>query len=205
ILAKVTHVSSSFDPFYVLVLYAPATPAARHAFYTDLHSFSALHNLTIWDQLFIFGDFNFSFLQPTSLRTAPVSWQQYLGSFFVNCETSLDSTPLPTFSRRSSTSTIDYIFAPYSMSSSITNHDVQFISPLWTDHALLQTTISLGISEKGRGLWHAHLALASNPAFLSALNSSLTCLFPLFSLDDPQCQWEKVKATMIKTAKKFSG
>ncbi|KAI9032552.1 hypothetical protein CLU79DRAFT_678246, partial [Phycomyces nitens] len=84
ILAKVTHVSSSFDPFYVLVLYAPATPAARHAFYTDLHSFSALHNPTIRDRLFILGDFNFSFLQPTSLRTAPVSWQQYLGSFFVN-------------------------------------------------------------------------------------------------------------------------
>ncbi|KAI9032553.1 hypothetical protein CLU79DRAFT_693261, partial [Phycomyces nitens] len=91
------------------------------------------------------------------------------------------------------------------MSSSITNHDVQFISPLWTDHALLQTTISLGISEKGRGLWRAHPALASNPVFLSALNSSLTRLFPLLSLDDPQCQWEKVKATMIKTAKKFSG
>ncbi|KAL0085529.1 Endonuclease/exonuclease/phosphatase, partial [Phycomyces blakesleeanus] len=205
ILAKETHTSSSFDPFFVLVGYAPASPAARPAFYSDLQSFAILNNPTIRDRLFILGDFNFSFLNPTSLRTAPLPWQHYLGSYFVNCHTSLDSTPLPTFNRSSSTTTIDYIFAPYSMSSSIVNHDVQFISRLWTDHALLQATICLGTSDKGRGLWRAHPSLASNPAFLSALDSALTRLFPLLPQDDPQRQWEVVKATMIRTAKKFGG
>ncbi|KAL0080417.1 hypothetical protein J3Q64DRAFT_1612896, partial [Phycomyces blakesleeanus] len=157
------------------------------------------------DRLFILGDFNFSFLNPTSLCTASLPWQHYLGSYFVNCHTSLDSTLLPTFSRSSSTTTTDYIFAPYSMSSSIINCNVQFISPLWTDHALLQATICLGTSNKECGLWWAHPSLTSNPAFLSALDSALPCLFPLLPPDDSQRQWEVVKATMIRTTKKVGG
>ncbi|KAL0074650.1 hypothetical protein J3Q64DRAFT_1880740 [Phycomyces blakesleeanus] len=204
ILAKVIHTSSSVDPFYVPVVYAPTSPAARSAFYFDLQSFAILNNPTIQNRLFILSDFNFSFLNPTSLRMAPLPWQYYLGSYFVNCHTSLDSKPLSTFSRSSSTTTIDYIFVPYSMSSSIVNHDVQFISPLWTDHALLQATICLGTSDKGHGLWRTHPSLASNPAFLSALDSALTRLFSLLPPDDTQHQWEVVKATMIRTAKKFA-
>ncbi|KAL0087483.1 hypothetical protein J3Q64DRAFT_1482269 [Phycomyces blakesleeanus] len=157
--------SSSFDPFFILVVYETASPAARATFYSDLQSFAILNNPIIQDRLFILGDFNFSFLKPTSLCTAPLSWQHYLGSYFVNCHTSLDPTLLPIFSRSSSTTTIDCMFAAYSMSLSIVNHDIQFISPLWTDHALLQTTICLGTSDKRRGLGVLTLLLPQTPTF----------------------------------------
>ncbi|OAD78919.1 hypothetical protein PHYBLDRAFT_140976 [Phycomyces blakesleeanus NRRL 1555(-)] len=43
VFAKVICVPSSFDPFYVIFLYVPSSPASRHAFYSGLQSIATLN------------------------------------------------------------------------------------------------------------------------------------------------------------------
>ncbi|KAI9007582.1 hypothetical protein CLU79DRAFT_538835, partial [Phycomyces nitens] len=206
ILAKVSHVSDFFSPFYVLVVYAPASqPTARHTFFSDLLSFPILHRPDILERLFIAGDFNLSFHIPRSLRSLSPLCQEYFSTHFIDCHTHPDHNPLPTFRRNDTIiSTIDYIFAPKSFSSSINAASINFVSPSWTDHALLSTTFRFGLSPHGKGLYRTNPLLVNNPTFVSTLTDTLTTLYPTLS-SSSQDNWETVKNSVIRTCKRFSG
>ncbi|KAG2212516.1 hypothetical protein INT45_003110 [Circinella minor] len=111
---RVEHLQQAFTPFYLLTIYAPsASPTLRHRFFTKLyHSPIFDPPLTYSQRMIITGDFNYSYQRPDLHRNAPPEWFAMLTNNFFQCiNNESETTPLPTFRRGNSTSTIDYIFA----------------------------------------------------------------------------------------------
>ncbi|KAI9012138.1 hypothetical protein CLU79DRAFT_431432 [Phycomyces nitens] len=96
------------------------------------------------------------------------------------------------------------MLAPSYFSSSILAPSIDFVSPSWTDHALLTTTVRFGCSPHGKGLYPANPLLVKNPDFVYSLHDVLSTLHPTLSLS-PQENFELFKKTVIRTCKLFSG
>ncbi|KAG0789707.1 hypothetical protein G6F16_008397 [Rhizopus arrhizus] len=118
ILTRVEHPHGAFLPFYVLVLYAPASSGKlRQKFFGGIYDI--LHQSTIdvdLDRLFIMGDFNYSYQRRNLFSQTSMQWVSFLETLFSNALTKDDLHELPTFRRNDDIfSTIDYIFVSDSL------------------------------------------------------------------------------------------
>ncbi|KAG0805737.1 hypothetical protein G6F57_012965 [Rhizopus arrhizus] len=113
ILTKVKHPYNAFEPFWLLVLYAPATSCQQRQQFFD-HVLGLLHNKDLdinLDRLFITGGFNYSYLRPHLSSQTSLQWVSFLNDHFYNALMKDDLHEIPTFRRNETTySTIDYIF-----------------------------------------------------------------------------------------------
>ncbi|KAG1035825.1 hypothetical protein G6F43_013167 [Rhizopus delemar] len=123
ILAKVTHINDQMAPFYILVVYAPASsPRDRLEFFDSLLSYRQLapyDSDSCVNRMIIAGDFNYSLSSPSSTnRTSPPPrWLHFLQCHFQNVMVDLRSLDTPTFRRGPCTqSTIDFIYVSIDMS-----------------------------------------------------------------------------------------
>ncbi|KAG0931705.1 hypothetical protein G6F32_011601 [Rhizopus arrhizus] len=187
ILTKVKHPYNAFEPFWLLVLYAPATSCQQRQQFFD-HVLGLLHNKDLdinLDRLFITGGFNYSYLRPHLSSQTSLQWVSFLNDHFYNALMKDDLHEIPTFRRNETTySTIDYIF---------------------TDHSLLSVTCYLGPSPSGPGLWRGNPLLARKPAYQQYLRQHLDdILLKIPSGWNAQKKWDFVKQQVKKVTRNFA-
>lgn len=206
--AKVTHTNHDFDPFHLLVLYAPADRSTRFTFLTStvLPILSDPSLSSILAQTLIVGDFNYSYARRDSAYlSAPLEWRDFLQEHFVNVMMPMDTTPdlIPTFHSNTGSSTIDYISVPPAMASLCSIPQVLFVNPEWTDHSLLTFFIRCPrVSAGGRGLWKANPMFADSPGFQAKLSQNLTDAYDrLVAVSSPQEAWDYVKCIVQDTCR----
>ncbi|KAG1037102.1 hypothetical protein G6F43_012930 [Rhizopus delemar] len=167
-LTKATHPHNVFAPFYVLVIYAPATSGQHRSQFFD-QLFDLLHSPTLdinLDRLVITGDFNYSYQRPHLSSQTSLQWVSFLDDHFYNALQKDDLHELPTFRRNDNIfSTIDYIFVSQSWCSKVTESNIHKLDASWSDHSLLSITCCIGSSPSGPGLWRGNPVLARNPAY----------------------------------------
>ncbi|OBZ80993.1 Transposon TX1 uncharacterized protein, partial [Choanephora cucurbitarum] len=199
ILSRVHHPHNLFDPFYILVVYAPASSGRdRQQFFSLLLSQLRRPDLALnRDRLFIVGDFNYSYLRGALSSATSNDWLVFLETDFVNTLESSDSHEISTFRRNDTVqSTIDYIFLSKALQSHIMAGEIQLLNPAWTDHSLLSTRCSLGQSPLGSGIWRANPQLLQNPGYLNHLKQALPGLIERSTKDylRPQDRWDNIKS-----------
>ncbi|KAG0978525.1 hypothetical protein G6F29_009263 [Rhizopus arrhizus] len=207
ILSRVSHPHSSYDPFYVLVIYAPASSGRdRRLFFNNLLTTLEAHTHSFdINRLIIAGDFNYSYLRSNLSSATSLQWVSYLDDYFSNIMHDDLSGSLPTFERNDSISTIDYIYVGKPFRSAVESVDLQSIRSEWTDHHMLMATLCVGQSPLGPGLWRANPVLAHNKDYQSQLYQKLTkVLEHLPSHLDFQAQWDHVKAAVKQFTRKFA-
>ncbi|KAG1040676.1 hypothetical protein G6F43_012242 [Rhizopus delemar] len=215
LLVKLTWSDESIEPIFILNLYAPASNVTdRKVFFSNL--LHTLHSMNISDtiiqRLFIAGDFNFSLNNNNQHNTrrsnAPHHFLEFLLSQFDDCINSVqeDFTFRPTFRRADSSTCIDYMFASKSFHRKFNNGNVEYMNKEWTDHALLSTNFTVGISSAGKGLWRANPNLAKNPAYIRKLNEQIdqyvTNKLSKYN-NTPQEKWDLLKKMVKKVTQNF--
>lgn len=181
ILTKVTHPYNAFEPFFVLVLYAPANSGQQRQQFFD-QVLNILHSPALGislDRLFITGDFNYSYLRPHLSSQTSLQWVSFLDDYCYNALLKNGLHELPTFRRNDTIySTIDYIFVSRSLSTHVVDSTLYKLNASWTDHSLLSTTCCLGISPSGPGLWRGNPLLARKPDYQRHLQQHLDVILP---------------------------
>ena len=176
ILTKVNHPYNAFEPFWLLVLYAPATSGQQRQQFFD-NVLELLHNQDLdinLDRLFITGDFNYSYLRPHLSSQTSLQWVSFLNDHFYNALMNDDLHEIPTFRRNEITySTIDYIFVNQAFRTQVIESNLHKLDVSWTDHSLLSVTCCLGPSPSGPGLWRGNPLLARKPAYQQYLRQRL--------------------------------
>ncbi|KAG0807321.1 hypothetical protein G6F20_010457 [Rhizopus arrhizus] len=208
ILTKVKHPYNAFAPFWLLVLYAPATSGRQRQQFFDqvLH---LLHNQDLdinFDRLFITGDFNYSYLRPQLSSQTSIQWVSFLEDHFYNALMNDDLHELPTFKRNDTTySTIDYIFVNQAFRTQVIASNLHKLNASWTDHSLLSVTCCLGPSPSGPGLWRGNPLLARKPAYQHYLRQHLDhILLNIHSGWTAQKKWDFVKRQAKKNKKSLA-
>ncbi|KAI8330151.1 hypothetical protein EDC96DRAFT_414657, partial [Choanephora cucurbitarum] len=86
ILTKVTNPHNLFPPFFILVVYAPASSGReRKTFFNHLLDSLNLPSLDVdSERLFIAGDFNYSYLRPNLFSSTSERWISFLDERFTN-------------------------------------------------------------------------------------------------------------------------
>ncbi|KAG1139313.1 hypothetical protein G6F37_009854 [Rhizopus arrhizus] len=123
----VTHPHNAFDPFYVLVIYAPATSGQHPSQFFD-QLFDFLHPPTLdinLDRLVITGDFNYSYHHPHMSSQTSLQWVSFLDDQFYNALQKDDLHELPTFRLNDNMfSTADYTFVSQPWCSKVIEKDI---------------------------------------------------------------------------------
>ncbi|OBZ87548.1 hypothetical protein A0J61_04403 [Choanephora cucurbitarum] len=172
ILTKDTNSHNLFPPFFILVVYAPASfDRERKTFFNHLLDPLHLPSLDVdFERLFIAGGFNYSYLRSNLFSFNSERWTSFLDENFTNILQAFDLHELPIFCHNASaSSTIDYIFAGRSLHQSVVAASLQMVNPAWSDHSLLTLKCSLGTSTTSLGLWRAHLRLLHMTSFQDCL------------------------------------
>ena len=226
IVCRITHVNNSFDPFMLVNIYAPAQPHPRELFYASMLNLPMLQNIDPFSSpvphMLIVGDFNYHAIMYESrtsshendttnyndprLTSAQYQWHHLVTSSFHNVmQIGPEDNDLPTFRRGHSATTIDYIYASSSFLPHLCVSAVKFVSPEWTDHALLSVHFQFHCFDQGPGLWRANPMLASNSYFTAALTKALDhfhkddyALFPCCSVQD---RWDRLKSVVQDVAR----
>ncbi|KAG1049317.1 hypothetical protein G6F43_008350 [Rhizopus delemar] len=215
ILTKVTHPSHAFAPFFILVLYVPASSGRQRQQFFD-QAFELLHTQDLdinFDLLLITGDFNYSYTRSSLSSQTSLQWVSFLEDHSYNTVKKDDLHKLPTFRRNESTfSTIDYIFISQAWCSAVMASNLHKLNASWTDHSMLSVTCCVGTAPSGPGLWRGNLILARKSAFQqclqehladillkipSGLNQELTEILALKS----NVRWQEEGETSIKYLK----
>jgi exonuclease III len=203
ILTKVTHPHHAYAPFWVLVLYAPASSnQPRKKFFTKvLH---LLQNTSLdldLDRILILGDFNYSYLRSNLFSQTSIDWVSFLNNRFSNALSIGDLQEMPTFRRNDSIySTIDYIFVSNVLRNHIQESDLHKLDSDWTDHSLLSTKLVMGTLPNGPGLWRANPLIVRNPQYQQYLQHQLhDILLQTPSVWTPQMKWDHIKVQVKKS------
>ncbi|KAG1522711.1 hypothetical protein G6F52_005627 [Rhizopus delemar] len=168
ILTKVTHSSHAFAPFFILVLYAPASSGRqRQQFFDQVFELLHAQDLDInFDRLLITGDFNYSYARSSLSSQTSLQWISFLEDHFYNTLKKDGLHELPTFRRNESIfSTIDYIFVSQAWCLAVMASNLHKLNASWTDHSMLSVTCCVGTSPSGPGLWRGKPILARKSAF----------------------------------------
>ncbi|KAL7333917.1 hypothetical protein PS15p_202760 [Mucor circinelloides] len=212
----ISHSSDAFEPFFITVVYLPASRFERFRFLssilTDFRSvFSSSPSRSI-----ILGDSNYTYSNASSSRNrqAPRSWLQYIDDHFLNGVSPPGKASSITFQRGVSQSCIDYIMLSNDLASSVAfDHcNTSYIQPAWSDHLLISSQLRLhpapnasSASAVGKGLWRAHPHLASIPLFKQILYKDLAKRLVTLNASLSAAQkWEQLKLTTAHVAKSFS-
>jgi hypothetical protein len=143
------------------------------------------------ERLLISGDFNYDYVRDINnasrIARTSLNWLGYLEQHFHNCLTLNDMDSVPTYQR--TLSTIDFIFAGHALRHLLSDANVGFIPPSWSDHAILEVTLKLGKSKMGPGLWRGNPCYANNRAFQTQLEEKINATMDTLDLDmTPQDQ-----------------
>ncbi|KAG1042538.1 hypothetical protein G6F43_011881 [Rhizopus delemar] len=208
ILTKVTHPYNAFEPFFVLVLYAPANSGQQRQQFFD-QVLNILHSPALGislDRLFITGDFNYSYLRPHLSSQTSLQWVSFLDDYCYNALLKNGLHELPTFRRNDTIySTIDYIFVSRSLSTHVVDSTLYKLNASWTDHSLLSTTCCLGVSPSGPGLWRGNPLLARKPDYQRHLQQHLDVILPKMPTQwNPQKKWDHVKQQVKNITRSFA-
>ncbi|RCI04406.1 hypothetical protein CU098_012712 [Rhizopus stolonifer] len=158
----------------ILNIYAPATGSARikEQFFHSVLNDSTLHQY-LHSELYstvILEDFNYRCDVRTMddiVRGPPPTWSSLLDLQYHDCFKDEKQT---TFKRGDLRSIIDYIFCCNRLRFSINQTEQLYLSPEWTDHAMLSVTFNLTVeSTKGPGAWKADPFLARRKKFRQQL------------------------------------
>ncbi|KAG1058193.1 hypothetical protein G6F43_000017 [Rhizopus delemar] len=208
ILTNVTYTHNAFAPFYVLVIYAPATSGQHRSQFFD-QIFDLLHSPTLninLDRLFITGDFNYSYQRPHLSSQTSLQWVSFLDDLFYNALQKDDLHELPTFRRNDNIfSTIDYIFVSQSWCSKVTESNIHKLNVSWSYHSLLSITCCIGSSPSGPGLWRGNPFLARNPAYQQYLRQHLEDILPKLPSEWSAAKsWDHIKCQVKKITRTFA-
>ncbi|KAG1037559.1 hypothetical protein G6F43_012832 [Rhizopus delemar] len=208
ILTKVTHPNHSFAPFFILVLYAPASSGRqRQQFFDQVFELLHAQDLDInFDRLLITGDFNYSYARSSLSSQTSLQWVSFLEDHFYNTLKKDDLHELPTFRRNESIfSTIDYIFISQAWCSAVMAGNLHKLNASWTDHSMLSVTCCVGTAPSGPGLWRGNPILARKPAFQQYLQQHLTeILSKISSGMNVQMAWDFVKRQVKKVTRNYA-
>jgi hypothetical protein len=205
ILSLVEQNKQSFDPFYILTIYAPANSQERRPFFANLAAFHPIVSMfeNPSARIVVTGDFNY----PHSTFTGvPQSWRDIISMNFHDClSQSSTLSQQPTFRRGNSISIIDYIFASYSLYSQVQSSSVEFINNEWTNHALLSVCFKFTCSRQGPGLWRLNPNFLKSKKFLERLSYTVETFIRSIDFDtaNPQVVWDKLKLSIKQLAKTF--
>jgi hypothetical protein len=181
-------------------IYAPAQAKDRMDFLENLHELRVLED-DFSGTWMILGDLNASLDRNTTIPPRLRPWYNWLQTHFNNCF----SQNTPTFKRGTQRSTIDYIFAPRTMASHITNTQQHFLPTEWTDHARLTVDITLPRRDIGPGCWRFNPTLLEKIEFQRLLSNTMDLFFASVpSSQDVQDQWENLKLIVKYTNQQFS-
>ncbi|KAI9490984.1 hypothetical protein BDB00DRAFT_767850, partial [Zychaea mexicana] len=203
----ISHVNSSFEPFHVLNIYAPAERHSRHTFF---HNLLAIFNLDSFSlplqRCVLVGNFNYSYSRSdSSYLSAPNEWISFLSSTFFNLMQPPNDNISPpiTFKSQSGHSCIDYIFSSPDLYPIFSLPTIEFIDYQWSDHAIVCSNMRLTISS-GKGVWRANPLLCRSETFKQTLYHDLESLCESFSPTlSPQEQWDQVKYQVKLTCQKL--
>jgi hypothetical protein len=112
-----------------------------------------------------------------------------------------ESAPI-IFIRGNQRFSIDYIFLSQNLTLFRTTSQVTYITPVWTDHLLIQVRLHLlpkitvdSTKKVDKGLWRAHPKLVSDPAFCYRLHVALSQIIAGSISGYPTyLKWEDLKA-----------
>ncbi|KAI7846832.1 hypothetical protein BDC45DRAFT_452830 [Circinella umbellata] len=203
LLVTVSDINSSFEPFYIFNIYAPAPDQLRYLFFSTLLSLLQSPSLTfLLSRCFILGDFNYSYTRSdSSYLKAPVAWLDFLSSSFFNLTSSLQ---LPTFKSHLGQSSIDHIFTAPEITPHCYNPDLAYLDLLWTDHAIISTSLQF-TNQTGKGFWRANPALIHNSDFCDVLQATLDQIYNIqLDSSNTQLDWNQVKTRVQQVCRKFS-
>jgi endonuclease/exonuclease/phosphatase family metal-dependent hydrolase len=133
-------------------------------------------------RLIISGDFNYDYQRDIISGTGHhaktnLEWVSFLQESFYNCMLHNDPDTIPTFQRNADiTSCIDCIYAGSMLQHSVTDASIEYIQPMWSDHAMLSVSFNLSKSKVGPDLWRANPAYINNPQFRKKLSLKLQYL-----------------------------
>ncbi|KAG1508517.1 hypothetical protein G6F47_008389 [Rhizopus delemar] len=212
ILAKITHINDQMAPFYILVVYAPASlPRDKFEFFDFLLSYRQLSPYdsdSCVNRMIIAGDFNYSLPSPSSINRAPPPprWLHFPQYHFQNVMVDLRSLDTPTFRRGPYTqSTIDFIYVD--MSVNYVDANVEFLNASGTDHTLLQVTLKADfLFDTGPGIWRANSLYVDIKEYRQQLATILNALYDKeieHSSSTPQELWDLVKSRVQLFTRRF--
>lgn len=211
ILCQVQHPHQFYAPFYLINIYAPSSSQSqRRSFFASiLDMLTKLADSIDLNRLIVSGDFNYDYHRDIAsgkaLRQTNLNWVSFLQESFYNCMLHNGLDTLPTFKRSLNiTSSIDYIYVGSMLQHSVTESEIEYIQPRWSDHAILSVQLKMGNSKIGPGLWRANPAYVNNPKFRDTLSRRLHNLMK--TLPDSlstQEQWESVKEVTKAVIKQF--
>ncbi|KAK4517425.1 uncharacterized protein ATC70_000760 [Mucor velutinosus] len=208
-LCKVHRPHNFYEPFYILNLYAPATSdnRPRQEFFESIYNLLSTLSETIeLERLLISGDFNYDYVRDitnaTRIVKTSLNWLSYLDQHFHNYLILNDMNSVPTYQH--ALSTLDFIYAGHALRHLLSDANVGFIPPSWSDHAILEVTLKLGKSKLGPELWRGNPCYANNPAFRKQLEEKINTAMDTMDVDmTPQEQWERIKLVTRKAIQKF--
>ncbi|KAL7327655.1 hypothetical protein PS15p_206058 [Mucor circinelloides] len=181
ILAKLSIVDNSIPPVYILNIYAHSGLTAEKIRDRNQLCKRTVETLMatpeIIPDLIMAGDFNFSFdsttRHATRIRARPQELIDFIKGYMKDClnqkSEKHDYTCIQKRNERTLLSTIDYMFAGTNTHKNMQDGDVEFFSDVYTDHAMLTKTLTIEMSDNGKGIWKANPYLATSPRFTNKL------------------------------------
>ncbi|KAK4520677.1 uncharacterized protein ATC70_006555 [Mucor velutinosus] len=202
-------------PIYVLNIYAPADSSQNRAiFYNSLMNYiKSLDSYgDILERLILAGDSNFQYdlrLPNNAPTKRPAAFVLFTDTFLHDCNNiysdSLFET-LPTFRRGKVIKTLDYIMVGRQLKDLYFDNDIEHVSSVWTDHALLTIKLRLQLNNTDKGLWRANPNLVHCKFYVKKINSGISHFMQTVlanSSDSNQIKWDRLKGYIRKLAKAY--
>ncbi|KAK4510448.1 uncharacterized protein ATC70_011427 [Mucor velutinosus] len=217
ILAKLSIADNSIPPVYILNLYARSgifaeETSQRNQFYKRTVEM-LLTMPEIIPDLIMAGDFNYSFDSSSNHATRRIAKPKHLINFVKGYMNDCINTKGEKYTytciqkrrERVTLSTIDYIFAGTNTHKKMHDGDVEFFSDVYTDHALITITLTVEMSNNGKGIWRANPHLAKNKRFTKKLSKEINN-YVQHKLDpdlSAQVKWDLIKNMAKKVTTNF--
>lgn len=208
IYARISSASDLFSPFYLLVIYAPASSARERRFFFDRLLSSPVFSRSDTippDRLIIAGDFNYNCHHDDYHRQTSTAWHLMLKEFFFDCIANVDEElPLPTFRRVTSTAPLLITSLPViplahpSYPRRFTNFRRIGLTTLFFCAHYSWTP------KTGKGYWRGNPYYTRLKPFRQAFARLLDNLHPsLSSRGSPQLQWDILKSELRRFMQSF--
>ncbi|KAK4518015.1 uncharacterized protein ATC70_001365 [Mucor velutinosus] len=202
-------------PIYVLNIYAPADSSQNRAiFYNSLMNYiKSLDSYgDILERLILAGDFNFQYdlrLPNNAPTKRPAAFVLFTDTFLHDCNNNYSDSlfeTLPTFRRGKVIKTLDYIMVGRQLKELYFDNNVEHVSSVWTDHALLTIKLRLQLNNTGKGLWRANPNLVHYKSYVKKIHSGISHFMQTIlanSSDSNQIKWDRLKGYIRKLTKAY--
>ncbi|KAK4517255.1 uncharacterized protein ATC70_000587 [Mucor velutinosus] len=86
------------------------------------------------------------------------------------------------------------------------DNNIEHVSLVWTDHALLTIKLRLQLNNTGKGLWRANPNLVHYKSYLKKINTGISHFMQTIlanSSDSNQIKWDRLKGYIRKLTKAY--